>query len=63
MPMTFEQQRLLSLLQPHLNENQRPLSDDIYANILNILDFITGMNDHEAYQLAQELQGHWGTKI
>ncbi|MDN5565421.1 MAG: deoxyguanosinetriphosphate triphosphohydrolase [Psychrobacter sp.] len=58
----FEQQRLLSLLQPHLNDH-RVLSDNVYHNILNILDFITGMNDHEAYRLAQELQGHWGTGV
>ncbi len=62
-PKPFEQQRLLSLLQPHLDEHQRILSDNIYHNILNILDFITGMNDHEAYRLAQELQGHWGTMV
>jgi dGTPase len=61
--MPFEQQRLLSLLQPHLSEQQRQLSDNIYLNILIILDFITGMNDHEAYRLAQELQGHWGTMV
>lgn len=62
-PMSFEQQRLLSLLQPHLNDYQRVLADNVYHNILNILDFITGMNDHEAYRLAQELQGHWGTMV
>lgn len=62
-PKPFEQQRLLSLLQPHLSEHQRQLSSNIYHNILNILDFITGMNDHEAYRLAQELQGHWGTMV
>lgn len=61
--MPFEQQRLLSLLQPHLSEQRRQLSDNIYHNILIILDFITGMNDHEAYRLAQELQGHWGTMV
>lgn len=61
--MSFEQQRLLRLLQPHLDEHRRVLSDNIYHNILNILDFITGMNDHEAYRLAQELQGHWGTMV
>ena len=59
----FEQQRLLILLQPHLDEHRRVLSDDIYHNILTILDFITGMNDHEAYRLAQELQGHWNTVV
>lgn len=61
--MSFEQQRLLMLLQPHLDEHRRVLSDNVYHNILNILDFITGMNDHEAYRLAQELQGHWGTMV
>lgn len=62
-PKPFEQQRLSSLLRPHLDEQQRQLTDNIYHNILNILDFITGMNDHEAYRLAQELQGHWGTMV
>lgn len=62
-PISFEQQRLQKLLQPYLDEHQRVLSDNIYHNILNILDFITGMNDHEAYRLAQELQGHWGTMV
>ena len=62
-PMSFEQQRLLRLLQPHLDEQQRLLTTNIYDNILIILDFITGMNDHEAYRLAQELQGHWGTMV
>lgn len=55
--LSFEKQRLLLLLSPHFAEHRRPLTDDIYQNILNILDFITGMNDHEAYYLAQELQG------
>ena len=61
--MSFEQQRLLRLLQPHLDEQHHVLSDDIYQNMLNVLDFITGMNDHEAYQLAQELQGRWGAMV
>ena len=61
--MSFEQQRLLRLLQPYLDEHRRLLSNDIYDNVLNVLDFITGMNDHEAYRLAQELQGHWGTVV
>ena len=62
-PMSFEQQHLLRLLQPHLDEHHRVLSADIYQNMLNVLDFVTGMNDHEAYRLAQELQGHWGTIV
>lgn len=58
MQMSFEKQRLGLLLAPHFSEHRRALGDDIYQNILNILDFITGMNDHEAYRLAQELQGN-----
>ena len=61
--ISFEQQRLLKLLQPHLDEHRRTLADNTYDNMLNVLDFITGMNDHEAYRLAQELQGHWGTIV
>ena len=61
--MSFEQQRLSRLLQPYLDEHRRVLSDNTYHNMLNVLDFITGMNDHEAYRLAQELQGHWGTVV
>ena len=57
-PADFEQQHLLRLLSPHLHQNQGKLDDDIYNNALNILDFITGMNDHEAYRLAQELSGN-----
>lgn len=62
-PLSFEQQRLLRLLQPYFEEHRRVLSDNTYHNMLNVLDFITGMNDHEAYRLAQELQGHWGTIV
>lgn len=54
---SFEQQRLLSLIKPHLQNHNRTLNADTYQNILTILDFITGMNDHEAYRLSQELQG------
>lgn len=62
-PLSFEQQRLLRLLQPYFEEHRRMLSDNTYHNMLNVLDFVTGMNDHEAYRLAQELQGHWGTIV
>ena len=30
---------------------------DVYENALNILDYLTGMNDHEAYRLDQDLNG------
>lgn len=54
---SFEQQRLLRLVQGHFTDHHRSLSDNIYDNILNILDYLTGMNDHEAYSLAQDLNG------
>lgn len=60
---SFEEERLRLLLAPHLREHRRKLGEDIYQNILNILDFITGMNDHEAYRLAQELQGQLPASI
>ena len=56
-PADFEQQHLLRLIDSHLHQNHRTLDDDVYNNTLNILDFITGMNDHEAYRLAQDLSG------
>lgn len=55
----FEQLRLLNLLNAHLSNFSRQLGDNVYLNILCILDMITGMNDHEAYRLAQELTGNW----
>ncbi|WP_227430735.1 deoxyguanosinetriphosphate triphosphohydrolase [Psychrobacter sp. I-STPA6b] len=56
----FEQQHLMRLLSAHLHHYHRELDDDVYTNTLNILDFITGMNDHEAYRLAQDLNGSRG---
>ena len=56
----FEQGHLLRLLDGYLTSVGRELDTDVYANALNILDFITGMNDHEAYRLAQELNGNIG---
>ena len=53
----FEQLRLLSILNAHLGNFSRRLGKDVYQNILCVLDMITAMNDHEAYQLAKELQG------
>lgn len=54
----FEQLRLLSLVNAHLANYGRQLGDNVYHNALCILDMITGMNDHEAYHLAQELKGN-----
>lgn len=59
----FEQQRLLTLLNAHLSQYNRQLTLDVYDNALCILDMITGMNDHEAYHLAQELKGNWSYRM
>ncbi|PNK61915.1 deoxyguanosinetriphosphate triphosphohydrolase [Psychrobacter sp. FDAARGOS_221] len=56
-PLHFEQKHLIQLLNQHLHTLHRELRTDVYANALNILDYITGMNDHEAYRLAQDLNG------
>lgn len=61
--LSFEQQRLYTLIYGHLHDHHRQLGDNLYHNLLNVLDYITGMNDHEAYQLAQQLQGNWQTLI
>lgn len=56
--LTFEQQRLSLLLNAHLANYGRKLTDNVYHNALCVLDMITGMNDHEAYELAQQLKGN-----
>lgn len=56
---SFEPLRLLTLVNNHLANYNRQLGEDVYQNALCILDMITGMNDHEAYHLAQELKGNW----
>lgn len=56
---SFEQYRLLRLLNAYLANYGRSLNDNVYHNALCILDMITGMNDHEAYELAQQLKGNW----
>ena len=53
----FEQKHLIQLLDQHLHTLHRELGTNVYENALNILDYITGMNDHEAYRLAQDLNG------
>lgn len=56
-PPHFEQKHLIQLLNQHLHTLNRTLGMDVYENALNILDYLTGMNDHEAYRLAQDLNG------
>ena len=53
----FEQKHLIQLLNQHLHALNRQLTDNVYDNALNILDYLTGINDHEAYRLAQDLNG------
>lgn len=53
----FEQKHLIQLLNQHLHALNRELTDSVYDNALNILDYLTGINDHEAYRLAQDLNG------
>ena len=57
----YDQLRLLTLVNAHLANYSRQLGNDVYHNALCILDMITGMNDHEAYSLAQELKGNLPT--
>lgn len=49
----FRQQRLQHLLR----SEQIELGQVPYANLMVILDYISGLSDHQAYQLAQELRG------
>lgn len=50
---SFKEQRLLTLLH---NKNIR-LDDDIYQNLMKLLDMLSDMTDHQAHVLALELQG------
>lgn len=59
-PPHFEQKHLIQLLNQHIHTLHRELNNNVYDNALNILDYITGMNDHEAYKLAQDLNGIGG---
>lgn len=51
--LSFKDQRMMSILQQygaHFAENH-------YQNIMQVLDIISKFSDHEAYDLAQVLQG------
>lgn len=50
---SFKEQRLLTLVQ-HKNIQ---LNDNIYQNLMKLLDMIADMTDHQAHVLALELQG------
>lgn len=51
--VSFKEQRLLSLLQQHGAQ----FGHSHYDNIMQVLDIISKFSDHQAYDLAQILQG------
>lgn len=53
--LSFKQQRLMHVLSAH---NAYLEDDKPYENMMKILDMISALSDHQAYALAQELQGN-----
>ena len=51
---SFREQRLLQILHYH----GARLDQGIYANMMQVLDVMTALSDHQAHALAQDLQGH-----
>ena len=51
---SFKEGRLMSIL----NGLGVRFSNDHYDNIMQVLDIISKFSDHQAYNLAQELQGN-----
>ena len=52
--LSFKEQRLMGILQ----RSGVHFSDHHYSNIMQVLDIISKFSDHQAYQLAQQLQGN-----
>ena len=52
--LSFKEQRLFTIL----TRAGTHFSDDHYDNIMQVLDLISKFSDHQAYNLAQELQGN-----
>ncbi|WP_000437075.1 deoxyguanosinetriphosphate triphosphohydrolase [Acinetobacter baumannii] len=52
--LSFKEQRLMSIL----NLYGARFSNNHYSNIMQVLDIISKFSDHQAYSLAQELQGN-----
>ena len=52
--LNFKEQRLMAMLQ----RAGAQFSDHHYSNIMQVLDIISKFSDHQAYQLAQQLQGN-----
>lgn len=53
-PHSFRERRLLQLLQSW----GVVLGDSAYLNLMQVLDGITALSDHQAHHLALDLQGH-----
>jgi len=52
--LSFKEQRLMAILQ----RSGAHFGSDHYDNIMQVLDIISKFSDHQAYNLAQELQGN-----
>lgn len=52
--LSFKEQRLIAIL----NRSGADFNHDHYSNIMQVLDIISKFSDHQAYNLAQELQGN-----
>ncbi|WP_160241487.1 deoxyguanosinetriphosphate triphosphohydrolase [Acinetobacter indicus] len=52
--LSFKEQRLMAILQ----RSGAHFGPDHYDNIMQVLDIISKLSDHQAYNLAQELQGN-----
>lgn len=52
--LSFKDGRLMSILERF----GARFSDNHYDNIMQVLDIVSKFSDHQAYNLAQELQGN-----
>jgi dGTPase len=52
--LSFKEQRLMAILK----RSGALFSDQHYDNIMQVLDMISKLSDHQAYNLAQQLQGN-----
>ena len=56
---TFRQHRLSIILEHH----GATLGKSPYENMMQILDVITALSDHQAYALAQDIKGNRGNMV
>lgn len=52
--LSFKEQRLMAILK----RSGAQFQSDHYDNIMQVLDIISKLSDHQAYNLAQELHGN-----